>query len=113
MTPPWLPSISYTPAHTGYWEPVTSTINWCEEVCTSYIDRHPGKLLTAAKDYYASPYAAEIVNTFTNLVFILLALKGIVSCRKHGHDFIFLVAFVGYLLVGSGSFLFHATLKCS
>ncbi|CAF9910003.1 hypothetical protein IMSHALPRED_008527 [Imshaugia aleurites] len=89
----WLPSISYGNPTGGYWDPVTSTINWCEE------------------DYYATPYAAEIVNTLTNLLFIYFAYLGIQSCRKHGHDTIFLVSFVGYLLVGTGSFLFHATLK--
>lgn len=57
-------------------------------------------------------YSAEIVNTLTNLLFMYLAAKGIRSCLKHGHDTVFLVAFIGYLLVGSGSFLFHATLKC-
>lgn len=29
----WLPSIPYAaPDIGGYWDPVTSTINWCEEV---------------------------------------------------------------------------------
>jgi dihydroceramidase len=42
-----------------------------------------------------------------------LAAKGIRSCLKNGHDTVFLVTFVGYLLVGTGSFLFHATLKCT
>ena len=64
------------------------------------------------QDYYATPYIAEIVNTLTNLLFMYLAFKGIASCRKNGHDTIFLVAFVGYFLVGTGSFLFHASLKC-
>jgi len=68
-------------------------LNWCEE------------------DYYATLYAAEITNTLTNLLFMYLALKGINNCLKNNHDKIFLVTFVGYLLVGSGSFLFHATLK--
>jgi hypothetical protein len=44
---------------------------------------------------------------------MFLAAKGIRNCIKHGHDTVFLVAFIGYLLVGSGSFLFHATLKCT
>ncbi|KAL9587292.1 MAG: hypothetical protein Q9212_000339 [Teloschistes hypoglaucus] len=88
-----VPSWSYQPRYTGYWEPVTSTINWCEE------------------DYYATPYAAEIVNTLTNLVFVFLAVKGMRSCRRNGHDTVFIVAFLGYLLVGTGSFFFHATLK--
>ncbi|KAL9031712.1 MAG: hypothetical protein Q9196_000260 [Gyalolechia fulgens] len=88
------PSWTYDPPYSGYWDPVTSTLNWCEE------------------DYYATPYAAEIVNTLTNLMFVFLAFKGIFNCVKHGHDSVFFVAFVGYLLVGTGSFLFHATLKC-
>lgn len=40
-----------------------------------------------------------------------LASKGIHNCLTNNHDQVFLVAFIGYLLVGTGSFLFHATLK--
>lgn len=57
-------------------------------------------------------YSAEIVNTLTNLLFVYLAIKGIANCLRNGHDGIFLVTFIGYLLVGIGSFLFHSTLKC-
>ncbi|EKD16007.1 alkaline ceramidase [Drepanopeziza brunnea f. sp. 'multigermtubi' MB_m1] len=90
-----LPSFKYPLARPdeGYWNPVTSTINWCEE------------------DYYATIYSAEIVNTLTNLLFIWLGVKGIRNCMKHGHDSIFIASFLGYLLVGSGSFAFHSTLK--
>ncbi|PSK45355.1 hypothetical protein B9Z65_2495 [Elsinoe australis] len=91
--PSWLPSIAYPPSQKGYWDPVTSTLNWCEE------------------DYYATIYSAEIVNTLTNLLFQYLAYKGVKSCIKDGHDQIFLVTFIGYFLVGTGSFLFHSTLK--
>ena len=69
-------------------------------------------MLNHAQDYYASFYIAEFVNTLTNIWFMYLAYLGIVSCRKYGHDTIFLVTFYGYLLVGSGSFAFHASLKC-
>lgn len=72
---------------------MTSTINWCEE------------------DYYATIYSAEIVNTLTNLLFMALGIRGIRNCLKYGHDTIFLVAFIGYVMVGSGSFAFHSTLK--
>jgi hypothetical protein len=41
-----------------------------------------------------------------------LGVKGIISCRRNQHDQIFLVALLGYLVVGTGSFLFHSTLKC-
>ena len=59
----WLPAVPYPPhdPNKGYWLPVTSTINWCEE------------------DYYATPYAAEIVNTITNATFVFLSLMGISS----------------------------------
>lgn len=72
-------------------------------------------LLTIPKniqDYYATPYAAEIVNTLTNLLFMYLGVKGVLNVRNHGHAKVFEVAFYGYLLVGTGSFLFHSTLKC-
>jgi dihydroceramidase len=90
---PHFPFIPYPPSKAGYWSPVTSTLNWCEE------------------DYYATPYSAEIVNSLTNLLFLWLGIKGILNIRKHGHDSVFQVAFAGYLLVGLGSFLFHSTLK--
>lgn len=65
------------------------------------------------QDYYATPYAAEIVNSFTNLAFVYLAYRGVASCVRNGHDTVFLIGFVSYLVIGLGSFLFHATLKCS
>ncbi|RAR07052.1 tubulin beta chain [Stemphylium lycopersici] len=88
-----LPSIPYPPEQDGWFSPVTSTLDWCEE------------------NYVVTHYAAEIINTLTNLLFMYLAAKGIRNCLKNGHDTVFLVVFIGYLLVGSGSFLFHATLK--
>ncbi|KAH7031867.1 alkaline ceramidase-like protein [Macrophomina phaseolina] len=91
--PDWLPSIPYPAPQDGFWSPVTSTLNWCEE------------------DYYATIYSAEIVNTLTNLLFVYLAFKGINNCLRNDHDAIFLVTYLGYLVVGTGSFLFHTTLK--
>lgn len=41
-----------------------------------------------------------------------LSAKGIHNCLTNGHGTVFLVSYVGYLLVGTGSFLFHSTLKC-
>ena len=68
--------------------------------------------LTLVQKYYATYYSAEIINTLTNLLFLYLAWAGIKSCRKHGHDSVFAVAYFGYFLVGTGSFMFHTTLKC-
>lgn len=45
-------------------------------------------------------------------MFMWLGIKGILSCLRNKHDHVFLVALYGYLLVGTGSFLFHSTLKC-
>ncbi|KAL0261242.1 alkaline ceramidase ydc1 [Diplodia seriata] len=81
--PDWLPSVPYPGPQDGYWSP----------------------------DYYATIYSAEIINTLTNLLFIYLAFKGINNCLRNEHDSIFLVTFAGYLVVGTGSFLFHSTLK--
>lgn len=64
------------------------------------------------QNYYGTPYSAEIVNTLTNLLFMYLAFKGMYNCWRNGHDRIFFVTYFGYLLVGSGSFAFHSTLKC-
>ena len=89
-----LPSIPYPLARNdGYWAPITSTLDWCEE------------------NYYATRYSAEIVNSLTNLLFIYLAYRGISNCLQQNHERIFLLTFVGYLIVGSGSFAFHTTLK--
>ncbi|KAL5408161.1 hypothetical protein PMIN03_006659 [Paraphaeosphaeria minitans] len=88
-----LPSMEYPPAQEGRWSPVTSTLNWCEE------------------DYYATVYSAEIINTLTNIWFMYLSAKGIHNCLTNGHGTAFLVSYIGYLLVGIGSFLFHSTLK--
>ncbi|KAK6593689.1 alkaline phytoceramidase [Botrytis cinerea] len=77
-----LPSAPYPSSGPGYWGP----------------------------DYYATIYSAEIVNTITNLMFVILAWKGMSSCIKYGHDRVFLVAFLSYLVIGVGSMLFHSTL---
>ena len=45
-------------------------------------------------------------------MFMMLGIRGVVNCIRNKHDSIFLIAFLGYLVVGSGSFLFHSTLKC-
>lgn len=92
--PSWLPSWDYPPPDQhGFWDPVTATLQWCEE------------------DYYATYYSAEVMNTLTNLMFWYCAWKGVKSCRRHGHDKVFELAYYGYFLVGVGSFMFHTSLK--
>ena len=48
----------------------------------------------------------------TNALFLWLGIKGIRNCISQGHDRVFILAYLGYLLVGIGSISFHATLKC-
>lgn len=85
--------IPYRQARDGYWEPQTSTLNWCEE------------------DYNITFYCAEMVNTATNLIFIYLGYKGIKNCLLYSHPSVFILAYLGYMVIGLGSMAFHATLK--
>lgn len=84
--------IPYRESRTGFWGKPTSTLNWCEE------------------DYNLTYYCAEVVNTATNLVFMWLGFKGLRNVIKYNHERIFILAFLGYIIVGLGSMAFHATL---
>lgn len=76
-----------------YWGNPTSTIDWCEE------------------NYLFSPYIAELVNSFTNSMFILLALHHVYSTFKNKHDKLYAFVSIGFASVGIGSFMFHSTLQ--
>ncbi|VEU19808.1 DEKNAAC100842 [Brettanomyces naardenensis] len=76
----------------GFWGPPTSTIDWCEE------------------NYVISSYAAEIINTVTNLIYVYFAFNLLLSTIRNKHGPIFLVVSLGLFIVGVGSWLFHATL---
>ena len=52
------------------------------------------------------------MNSLTNLAFVYLAYRGISNCVRNGHDTVFLVGFISYLIIGLGSFLFHSSLNC-
>ncbi|CAE8621364.1 unnamed protein product [Polarella glacialis] len=75
----------------GYWGPKTANVNWCEA------------------DYIFTHYIAEFVNSLSSLSIVASGLYGIsahwtsVECR-------YLVAFASMVVVGVGSFAFHATL---
>ncbi|TLS27349.1 hypothetical protein PpBr36_05102 [Pyricularia pennisetigena] len=82
----------YRQERDGVWGEPTSTLNWCEE------------------DYNITPYIAEFVNTFTNLIFIWLGVKGIRNCIANGFSPALTLSFVGYVVIGLGSMAFHGTL---
>lgn len=77
----------------GFWEPITATIDWCEE------------------NYQVTRYVVEFWNTMSSLLFIGAGWFGWrehrrlpVRCR---------MVYAGIALVGVGSTLFHGTLKYS
>ncbi|KAI1350169.1 alkaline dihydroceramidase [Xylaria sp. FL0043] len=86
-------SFPYHEPRPGFWGEKTVTLNFCEE------------------DYVMSYYCAEVCNTISNALFLWLGVRGIKGCIKYGHSPIFFVTFIGYIIVGCGSTLFHATLK--
>ncbi|KAK9797466.1 hypothetical protein SCARD494_03295 [Seiridium cardinale] len=92
-------AVPYHEPREGFWGEKTVTLNFCEE------------------DYVVSYYCAEICNVSISPApqlspqHMLMCLKGIRDCLKYDHPAIFVVAFVGYMIVGTGSTLFHATLK--
>ncbi|TPX17418.1 uncharacterized protein E0L32_003061 [Thyridium curvatum] len=87
--------IPYREARDGFWGEQTSTLNWCEE------------------DYNITKYCAEFVNTVTNVMFLWLGSKGIRDCLTYPYSTVFIVGFIGYMVVGMGSIAFHTTLKYS
>jgi dihydroceramidase len=84
----------YRESREGLWGEHTSTLNWCEE------------------DYNVTYYCAEFVNTITNASFLYLAVKGIRSCIRYSHPPIYILGYLGFMVVGLGSIAFHSTLKC-
>ena len=54
---------------------------------------------------------AEFWNSISNAAFILLSLHGIYYCLRHEHEKQLLLCHLGILIVGVGSWAFHATLR--
>lgn len=79
-------------AYPAYWGPVTATIDWCEE------------------NYLFSPYIAEMINSLTNIAFVMLALQHLYSVIRNNHGWLYIYICIGFALVGVGSFLFHMSL---
>ncbi|KAI0348274.1 alkaline phytoceramidase [Trametopsis cervina] len=80
---------------TQFWGPVTATLDWCEA------------------NYQFSRYIAELANTFSNLVTILFASYGGWLAKNADLPPRYLAGWLGFALVGAGSFVFHATLQYS
>ncbi|KAJ1970792.1 alkaline ceramidase ydc1, partial [Dimargaris xerosporica] len=61
-------------------------------------------------NYTVCKYIAEFWNTTTNFIFLSLALFGIYNVHRCLGERRFIMCYLGMLLVGTGSWLFHMTL---
>jgi len=79
--------------HAPYWGPVTSQANFCEQ------------------DYAITSYIAEVVNTLTNLTYLIYAYHGIKNNVNRKDAILRNLPYLGIAGVGIGSAIFHSTLK--
>ncbi|CEG40964.1 alkaline phytoceramidase [Plasmopara halstedii] len=82
-----------TSASVGYWGPTTSTIDWCEN------------------NYEISYYIAEFWNTTSNALFVVLGLYGLYRSIQMKFEPRFHLQFLGVMITGFGSAMFHGTLQ--
>jgi dihydroceramidase len=78
-------------ARQGYWGAKTATVNWCES------------------DYVVTEYIAEFGNSITSLSIIMSGLYGMYMHWTVAETR-YMAAFLAFIVVGAGSFAFHATL---
>eukprot|EP01118_Nematostelium_gracile_P020532 TRINITY_DN997_c0_g1_i2.p1 TRINITY_DN997_c0_g1~~TRINITY_DN997_c0_g1_i2.p1 ORF type:complete len:248 (-),score=34.56 TRINITY_DN997_c0_g1_i2:34-777(-) len=76
----------------GYWEPQTSSVDWCEP---NYVWTH---------------YVAEFWNTTSSLPIFFFGLYGMLKCMKSKAELRYLVSYGLLAVVGLGSVAFHGTL---
>lgn len=77
---------------TGYWGPVDTTTSFCEG------------------HYSSSPYFAEFFNAWSSLIYVIV---GAYLIRKFYRDTWVPIAASWLILIGLGSFAFHATMRYS
>jgi dihydroceramidase len=75
----------------GVWGAKTATVNWCEA------------------DYVATPLIAEIGNSLSSLSIVFNGVFGLIMHHRTV-ELPYKLAFVAIVIVGFGSFAFHATL---
>lgn len=78
----------------GFWGAKTASVNWCE------------------RDYVVSFYVAEFANSMTSLCIVMSGIYGIYA-HAQAVEFRYIAAFISFIVVGLGSFAFHATLTRS
>lgn len=83
------------PSKLCYWEPVSSTVDWCERNCVY------------------SQYIAEFFNSISNLGLLIpsiIGLLGVIRCQGGRVEKRFILLYGCQIIVAIGSLLFHATL---
>ncbi|PVH85176.1 alkaline phytoceramidase [Cadophora sp. DSE1049] len=80
-------------SHTAYWGEITAQANFCEE------------------DYILTPYIAEVINTLTNVTYLIYAFHGIKNNANRKDAVLRNLPYLGIAAVGFGSAIFHATMK--
>lgn len=82
------------PPEGWYWGSVDANIDWCE------------------RNYSVTPYVAELWNALSSLPIFFFALAGYIAGRKYSKcEDRFRLGYAIMMLVGLGSFMFHATLR--
>lgn len=76
-----------------YFRRGTANVQWCEDVVASHAHHD---------------WIAEYYNTWSNMTFCLVALVGFWRCRSDGLKWSFWTAESIMMMIGIGSFLFHA-----
>ena len=79
-------------AAAGYWGPVASSIDWCEQ------------------NYVVTFWVAEFFNTISNAAFFCLGVWGVFIALRHRLEHRFVICHAGIALIGAGSAMFHGTL---
>jgi dihydroceramidase len=99
---------------TGFWGPPTATIDWCEvrlrafvEICDQIAASHPVHL---QRNYVSHGMIAEMWNAVSNAVIVLPCVVGLRFARTGQLERRFYLAYLALMVVGLGSFAFHATL---
>lgn len=77
----------------GFWDPVTSTIDWCE------------------LNYHYSIYIAEFCNTMTNIPGLIANAYLAYMTYQSGVPTRYAMGYVSGMMIGLGSTGFHSTLK--
>eukprot|EP00755_Sulcionema_specki_P013389 Sspe_Gene.53854::Locus_29744_Transcript_1_1_Confidence_1.000_Length_2085::g.53854::m.53854/K04711/ACER3, YDC1; dihydroceramidase len=79
-------------ASNGYWEPITASVDWCEE------------------NYAVTQYVAEFLNTLSSVPIFTLGVWALRQGLSRGDTPPYLLACGAMMIIGIGSMAFHGTL---